>query len=285
MLAQWQGDHEAIRRMCEASLPVHRRLGNDRWVVYTLGVLATSKLATGDTDDAHALGREELDAARATGFRMGESYALSHVAIVLAAKGRLDEAEAALDAGVRLARKVGNVRSVGQWGMTLAGFALIRGDHARARDLFEQSLAVHQRLSDAMGTPLSLLGLTYLAIQAGENDAAKSLLAESLALDSETDAQPALANVLEMSARLASTQGHLERAVELVAGAARVRESGGLHMHEVWWKVWWPDPTPQLAELRSRIGNDRFERAWARGRALTGHEAIDAALAELATTA
>src|SRR5262249_39602685 len=50
--------------------------------------------------------------------------------------------------------------------------------------------------------------------------------------------------------------------------------------HEIWWKVWWPDANPHIAELRSKIGDAEFDQAWERGRAMTVHEAIDAALEE-----
>jgi predicted ATPase/DNA-binding SARP family transcriptional activator len=280
-LAQWQGDLETVRRMCEASLPVHRRVGNNRWVVLTLGLLTTSALARGDIDEARTLSREEIELARKTRDRLAESYALAHVSMALAAAGELDDAENALEEAVRLARKLGNLRSVGHWGMTLAGFALLRRDHARAHRLFEESLGVHRRLCDARGIPLSLLGLTYLALEADDPETARRLLAKGLALDRENDDQPVLANHLEMSGRLAAARGHLEHAVELYAGATMLRESAGAHLHEVWWWFWWPDPTPHIAELRSKVGDGEFKQAWARGRAMTVQEAIDEAIEEI----
>ena len=280
-MAQWQGDGEAIRRMCEASIPVHRQVGNDRWLVLTLGLLVTSALGTGDIEEASALSRDALAVARSAGDRTAESYGLAWTSIVLAARGRLAEAESTFEEAVRLAREVGNLRSVGSWSMTLAGFALIRDDRSNARRLFEESLAVHRHLSDAWGIPISLMGLAYLALQAGENETARKLLAESLAPDRDYDGyQPGLADELELTARLAAAGGHLQRAVEIYATAGLLREAAGAHVHEVWWKVWWPDPTPDIDELRSRLGSAEFEQAWARGRAKTVRETIRSALEE-----
>jgi non-specific serine/threonine protein kinase len=104
------------------------------------------------------------------------------------------------------------------------------------------------------------------------------LLVESLALDRETDNQHGLASGLELSARLAAARGRSPRAVELYARAGLLRDTTGAQAHEIWWKVWWPDAAPHIAELRSKIGDAEFEQAWERGRAMTVNEAIDAAL-------
>jgi len=42
-----------------------------------------------------------------------------------------------------------------------------------------------------------------------------------------------------------------------------------------------PDPTAQIAELRSRVGEATFEEEWERGRAMTLLEAIDQASRKL----
>jgi tetratricopeptide (TPR) repeat protein len=279
-MAQWQGDHETMREMCEAALPVLREAGNTRYAVCALGLLVISALGTGAAEEARALSSEELELARTARDRISESYALAHLSIALAAAGELDDAEEALEEAVSLARKLGNIRSVAGFSMTLAGFALLRRDHARARRLFEESLTIHRRFSDAWGIPMSLLGLTYLALEADERDRARGLLAESLGLDRDTDNEHGLANDLELSARLAAARGYRQRAVALYAYAALLRETVGAQAHEVWWRFWWPDPGPHIADLRSELGDAEFAQAWVRGRGMTVHEAIDLAVEE-----
>ena len=61
-----------------------------------------------------------------------ESAALWQVGVCLAARGELDDAERTLEEAVDLARKLGNARSVGKSQKSLAGIALMRGDHAHA---------------------------------------------------------------------------------------------------------------------------------------------------------
>jgi predicted ATPase/DNA-binding SARP family transcriptional activator len=276
-LAQVQGDHETVGRMVEASLPVLRRCGEHWWVVLSLGLLGTSAIATGDISRAAVHFDAELTAAREAGDPSAEYYALAHTATYLATTGQLDDAEQAFGDAVHRAKALGDLRSIAHWSMALAGLALIRHDHARARSLLEECLAVYRGFGDTWGISHALSNLTYIALDAGENDRACRLLSESLAADSATDDhKPGLANDLEMSARLAAAQGHLERAVAIYARAALLRESVGVHAME----VWWPDPAPRMAELRSTVGDADFEKAWAQGRAMTVRQAIEEAIDE-----
>ena len=52
-------------------------------------------------------------------------------------------------------------------------------------------------------------------------------------------------------------------------------------MHGLTFEVGWPDPTPDLDDLRSRVGEEAFDEEWTRGRAMTLLEAIDQAIPEL----
>ena len=151
-LALNQGDLETARRMLEESLEVHRRTGDDRMVAHALGLLGVAALLGGDTDTALAAdpgGPSTWLAGQA--ITCVESAALWQVGVCLAVRGELDEAERTLEEAVDLARKVGNARSVGAWLKSLAGVALMRGDHARAWRLFDESLAIHREPGRCMG--------------------------------------------------------------------------------------------------------------------------------------
>jgi len=185
--------------------------------------------------------------------------------------GEIDDAERAFEDAVRIARSYGNLRSVGSWQKSLAGIAIIRGDHARARRLLEESLAIHRDLDDAWGVSHSLSNLSFLALEADDAETARTLLSEALAIEREGGHQPRLANALEMSARLAAADGQPALATRLYARAALLRE----RVHGLTFEVGWPDPTPNLDDLRSRVGDERFEEEWARGRAMTIIAAID----------
>jgi hypothetical protein len=97
------------------------------------------------------------------------------------------------------------------------------------------------------------------------------LLSEALAIERESGHQPRLGNALQMSARLAASDGQPARAIRLYARAALLLEEvHGLTIHVGW-------PEPNLDELRAQVGAATFEQEWQRGRAMTLLEAIDQA--------
>ena len=267
------GDFETARRVLEESLPVHRRVGDARMISNTLGLLSVT---CRDTESALALSQEGLEVARTGDDLYQEGHALWHVGVALAAVGELDDAERVLEEAVSFAASHGNLRSVGSWQKTLAGLAIIRGDQARARRLFEESLAIHRDLDDAWGVSHSLSNLSFLALEAGDADTARTLLSEALAIERESGHQPRLANALEMAARLAAADGQPALAIRLHARAALLRE----RVRGLTFEVGWPHPTPNLDDLRSRVGEETFEDEWMRGRAMTLLEAIDQASQE-----
>ena len=127
-IANVQGDHEAVRRLLDASLPVHRRLGDDRRVASSLAVLTASALVAGDADRAVALAEEGLVIARRSGDLSTEAMLLFNVGMALAWRGDLDDAERTIEESVRGAQQAGNIASVGNWLRALGSIALARRD-------------------------------------------------------------------------------------------------------------------------------------------------------------
>ena len=113
---------------------------------------------------------------------------------------------------------------------------------------------------------ISLSNLALLALEAGETERSRKLLSEALAIERESGHHLWLANALEMSARLAAADGSSTLAIRLYARAALIRETTTHWLH---YELGWPDPTPNLDDLRSRVGEATFEEEWARGRAMT----------------
>ena len=223
-LAFVKGDHEAVCRYGEASLPVFRRLGDDAGLVYTLGLVSNSALALGQLDRARLLTEEAVEVARASGDPMIESYARYNAGVVRARHGELDEAERLIEESVRASRQLGNVRSVASWTRSLGGIVLARGDHSRARLLFEESLALHRTLSDGWGISHTLTRLALVMLEAQNTQASRQLVAESVALELESGDWPGLVFNFEVCARLAAADGCRRRAV--CSMRARARSAG-----------------------------------------------------------
>ena len=276
-LAYYQGDFDAVHRYVEASLPVHRELGDDWNLSCDLNVLTMTALAEGDADEARGLAEEALEVARRARNPMDEAYAMAHLGVVLGVQGELDDAQRLIEEGVRRARELGNLRSVGAWTKGLGGITLLQGNYPRARELFEQGLAVLRSLDDAWGILGSLSGLALVALEEHDNGSARRLLNENLELLRKSGHHYRAANSLEIAARLAAAEGRDHRAARLYGAASVFRGSMDAGMFEC--EVW-PDPAPQIARLRSALGEDAFAEAWAQGRAMSFDESLDYALAE-----
>ena len=275
-LAKPQGDHEAVRRLLEASLPVHRRLGDEWQVARSLAVLSASALATGDSDRALAFGKEGLGVARTAADPAAEVMLLFNVGAALGWRGELDEAERVIEESVRLARETANVTSVAHGLRALGSISLARGDYERARTHFEESLALGRELGQPWGISHSLSSLALLAHEARDDDTARRLLAESLAIERESGEWLGLAGNLELYGRLAAAHGRPVRAVRLYGCSSVLRESVGIDTCE----LGWPDPEPHIAMLQEALGVEAFAEAWEEGRAMKLDESLDFALRE-----
>ena len=277
-LALVQGDHEAVLRFGESSLPVLRRVGAVGEEASLLGPMSVSALAFGDGERARRLALAGVEAARRSGDPMIGAYAGFSLGVVRAWHGDLEEAERLLQESVQEANRLGNVRSVANWSRILGGMAAARGDSESARTLIEQSLALHRTLDDPWGTSHALSSLALVMVGAADADAARRLVGESISIERDVGDLPGLIFNLEVCARLAASEGRRTRAVRLYAGASGVGEAMGFRRHAS--EVDWTDRERDIEELRSLLGEEAFADAWEQGRAMTMDEALDYALAD-----
>ena len=276
-IARTQGDHDAVRRLLEASLPVHRRLAEDWRVPGSLAVLASSALATSDPGRALALAEEGLGVAQRSGDIYLVAMLLFNVGLALAWKGELAEAERALEESVSGARRAGNVAGVSHALRVLGSISLARRDYEQARPHLEESLALGREIGQPWCISHSLSNLALVANEARDHDTARRLLAESVAIEREHGERLGLAANLEVYALLAATSGHHVRAVRLYGCASVLRDSVGLDPCE----PGWPDLSDShVAQLRTAVSAEAFAAAWEEGRALTLDDALDYALGE-----
>ena len=245
-------------------------------VANSLALLTSSAIATGDADRALAIAEEGLAVARRSGDLSTEAMLLFNVGMALAWRGDLDEAERTIEESVRGARQAGNVTSVGNWLRALGSVSLARHDYEGARPRFEESLALGREFGQPWCISHSLSNLALVAQEAHDHATARRLLEESIAMQRERRERLGLAANLEVFGRLAAAQGHTVRAARLYACASVLREDVGVDPCE----PGWPDPEPQVAELRAALAADVFADAWEAGRALTLDESLDYALGE-----
>jgi hypothetical protein len=134
---------------------------------------------------------------------------------------------------------------------------------------------LHRTLDDPWGISHTLSSLA-LVLERSDHDTARRLVAESVEIELSTGDRPGLVLNLEVCARRAAAEDRRKQAVRLYACASAFRGSLGSHPSE----VGWPDPTRQIAHLRSALGEEAFAEAWAQGRTMTLDESLAHALGE-----
>jgi predicted ATPase/DNA-binding SARP family transcriptional activator len=276
-LALVQGDHEAVRRFGESSLPVLRRIGDVGEEASLLGVMSVSALAFGDGERARSLAEEGIDAAERSGEPMIGAYAGMSLGVVCAWHGDLEEAERLLRRSLDEAGRLGNIRSVANWSRILGGMVYSRGDFESAQTLIEESLALHRTLDDPWGISHASSSLALVMVDAGDADASRRLVEESISIERDVWDVPGLIFNVEVCARLAASQGRDARAARLYSCASALGEAMESRRHAS--EVDWIDRERDIEELRSLLGKDAFAEAWEEGRAMTMDETLDYALA------
>jgi len=269
-----QGDFEALQRFADASMRVHRRLGDDHSLAFALTILGAATGTRGDHERGQALIHEALSIARRSGDAWLESGALGYLGIVLTAKGDFAAARRALEEGLRGARESGDRRSVGWMLISLGRASLASGDHERAHQHFDEALAAQRQLGDIWGIATSLQGLASVALDNGTLGTARALVDESLALARDAHDRPAVAVALELLARTSALLDRPARAGRLYACASVLERALNVSSPHSAGR----SDTPEVAAIRTALGEQEFAEVWTQGRAMTLDEAVAYAL-------
>jgi tetratricopeptide (TPR) repeat protein len=237
-----------------------------------LGIAAQLAAVHGDYATARELCDEGLPLVRETGARWHEARYLDALALLAIEQGDFDEAAKWLTGSLDVSRAMGDT-----WGEAAALNKLgdvARGlnDHARARRLYEESLARIEGRGDELRASI-LHNLGYVSITEGDHHRAAALLAQSLRLGQARGDQRGMAECLVGFACLASATGQRTRAARLFGAAAAALESLRAEL----------SPSNRIDQERAldmaRIGHeDAFTAAYAAGRALSLDEAIHEAI-------
>ena len=162
------------------------------------------------------------------------------------------------------------------WGLAshlndLGWFAHLSGDRSpRPRRLLEEALATARQINDIWVCALTLDSLAQVAADSGDLDTARRCWEECISIATQLRDRFSLPAFLQGFARLATLQGHYERAMCLLAAAARlVSETGAI----------WPQPEQERVErmvqaARQPLGDQAADAAWRRGHGMTMAEAL-----------
>jgi tetratricopeptide (TPR) repeat protein len=149
------------------------------------------------------------------------------------------------------------------------------GDLDRARDCFEEAIAVGRTLSNqSVSAPLAGLGMVLL--RQGDLKGARARLAESLQARLKAGERRGVALAFTSFAQLAQTEQQPERAAQLMAAADAIRTAIGAPIQPRARRSW----EQLVEEVRAALGETAFDKAWESGSRLTLEQAANLALSQ-----
>ncbi len=315
-LALWQRDFAAGHALLEESLALCGEIGDRRGLAHALRWLETEASWRGDLSTAEDLGEksvalfreveEKWDLAESLGWhgwvamqrgdyatahtRLDESHTLFgqssdmwSVAFPLHGLGQIAyrqgdyvTARALCEESLALFREAGDTNGCAILTATLGEIARIQGDFEQAASYYKDSLALRSSEMESSNAWLHA-NLGYVAQHQGDRANAIMLFEKSLAVARKIGEKELIGVCLIGFAAAAEARRQPELAALLLASSATLLESIGAQL----------DPTDHaesehlLATVRTQLGEDKFAKAWAEGRALTMEEAIELATSDV----
>jgi tetratricopeptide (TPR) repeat protein len=270
----WRGDYGRAETLSEESLALYRELRDAAGVARGLSSLGWTAMYKGEIERASVLLEEGMTLSQEVGDDHSTCRALEGLAWVACERGDLELSDALLEESLLLSRRRGNVREAANSLNDLGINSTLRGDYERAAALVGEALPLYRELDDRLGTAASLSTLGAAVLGRGDPEAAEGFILESLALVSMVENQLLTAENLEVLASVTGVRGEDARAARLWGAAESLRESLGIPLtsservlHD-----------GHIAAVRSRLGEEAWEEAWAQGQAMSLEEVVAYAL-------
>ena len=210
------------RAFLDRALPLAERLGGEILV----RVLIASHVVGGLVRTpavAEELATRAIELAQRDGESAGLCRALSAMAMVQDASGRLDDASVSFHRALEIARRIGDLeaeaRALGYLGVAHH----LRGDadgsldeYAIAADFYRSELAIDSRLGVAVQQVSTMLNLAQVLLRLDDLDAARSALWQAIGEALSLDLHTFLEYSLVVGADLLAESGDLEDALDLL---------------------------------------------------------------------
>ena len=239
----------------------------------TLAAISLLLFAKGEIGRMSGLVEEAIAGARTAGDRETLAFAMVQRGYAATFRGDLDAAEEALSEGLEMIGGRGGRWNAALIQNALGQVALSRGDFGRAMGLLREGEAALRETGDAFTLATNLNIQATISQIEGDDKRTEALLRESVGLSAALRDTWALVYGLVGLAGVAARDGDPERAARLFGAAEALGEAASVALS-------FP-PTLALYErdlaiIKAQLDPERFDAAWAEGRALT----VDLAAAE-----
>jgi len=230
----------------------------------------------GNHRSAEPLLEESLRLFRELDDKLGTAYALSNAGFAALGQGQPQRAITLTEEAVDLFLEEGE-----KWGAAIElGFLAVawrdQSDHERAKRLAERALALSRDVGERQAISVALNTLATLAQAEHNHERARELFGEGLTVSAELENESDVVHCLKGLASVAAAEGKIVRAARLWGAAEALLEDIEFGVH-----TYVPDRSVhqrQVAAARTRLDEEAFEAAWAKGRTMTPEQAIEYAL-------
>ncbi len=298
-----KGDPRAIRAVGDEGRTIADAMGDGYGSRQSRWRLAGIPLLEGNLAEALTQFREVIADSEANHDILSLATALMVLPQLLAFQGEPEAARTAAEAGVEVARDLGNVYLGGTYvGLMIAhlsagdidaateaadagwmhlsslyGTASINSAYIAQAALARGELATARRLTDEAAASTSGWFRSWakavgarVAIAEGDAERAERHARDALSLSAELGAHLGIANILEIIGGLLSRSGSHQEAARLFSASDAIRQRKG----ECRLPMFQAEFDEDLAKLRDVMDDADFEAAWAEGAALSTEEAI-----------
>jgi predicted ATPase/class 3 adenylate cyclase len=272
-LAADQGDLDRAKEACEEGLELLANEAREA-KLRLLSCLGWVAWQREDYGRAQQLYEENLALSREMDDTWWLANSLLGLAIVSHSRGDYERATELYEQSMDLFREQGDKQFLAMCLTSLAMMVYSQGDLGRAAQLTEEAVVLFRELGTSVGLCMGLYNLGWIALLQDDLGRAAELYRESLSHSWETGMNPLVQMALEGIACMAEAKGEAERAARLWGAAQALQEAKDI-----------PRDPDFLAEADARIsavrlgmGEEAWEEAWRKGRAMTLEEAVSYAL-------
>lgn len=275
-VARAQANYARAAELHRQGLEIAREAGDRRGGVHSLIALGTlAATVDGDLNAAAAFYSQAIPIYREIGDTKGLAAGLINLAAVEFFRGDYALAAARYTEVLALSRSLGDAQTVA---IALANLAEIRFYEGRWSDAIEigsEAIADFGDLGDRHNRALALLTVGRAALSAGELSRGRESLRESLVTVHALGDLTTVAPCLEGLAVCMLDDGDAELGALVFAGAAAVRETAAVIVHE----TDLPEYEARLAQFRAALGEPAFTSTWEMGWSMSTAQAVSEALA------
>lgn len=224
----------------------------------------------GDLATAEIFLEESLRLAHETGDKYWISVALGDLGLVKFMQEDLSLGKTLMEGSLTIARELNERRLISIRLNTLGEIARKQEDYEASRKYYEEALTIAKAESSKYLIPVYTFNLASAACLQEDYQTALLYALESLKVSEELEDKISVGDALNIFATLALKAGKLEQAGLLRGAAQSVHETTGFKLEEVDQEF----IDRFMKEARDKIGNERFEAAFEKGRSMKLKEAI-----------